>query len=69
MDNNYTIIVLVDGKKDWFKTFDNAVDAVNCYNKFIDYGTSLQERVVTLVEPSGKLHTKIYKPADLVRLN
>lgn len=68
MKTQYSVIVLVDGKKDWVQNFDNALDAVNCYNKFIDYGTSLKERMITLVEPSGKLHTKTYKPADLVRL-
>ena len=68
MANNYMVVVLLDGKKDWSQSFDNALDAVNCYNKFIDYGTSLKERIVTLVEPNGKMHTKTYKPADLVRL-
>jgi hypothetical protein len=68
MENGYSVIVVADGQLDWKKGFDNAVDAVNCYNKFIDHGTSISERVVTLVEPNGKLHTKIFRQPELVGL-
>ena len=61
MSGLFSVIVLTDGKKEWAHNFDNALDAVNCYNSFIDYGFCLDERVVTLVEPNGKLHTKTYK--------
>lgn len=66
MNNNYNIVVITDGQKNWVKEFDNAIDAVNCYNKFIDHGTCVSERVVTLVEPNGKMHTKIFKSPDLI---
>ena len=56
----YTVVVITDGEKTWAKNYDNAVDAVNSYNKFIDHGTCVSERVVSLVEPSGKLHSKVF---------
>ena len=38
----------------------NALDAVNVFNSFIDYGDAKEYRTVNLSEPSGKLHTKIF---------
>ena len=61
MEPMFSVVVITDGKCDWNKNFDNALDAVNCYNKFTDHGTCVNERVVTLVEPNGKLHTKTFK--------
>ena len=57
----YTVVVITDGKKEWAENFDNALEAVNCYNSFIDHGFCVDERVVSLVEPSGRFHTKIFK--------
>lgn len=59
--NKYMIVVFNDGDKEWVQNYDNAVDAVNSYNKFIDHGTCHTERIVTLVEPNGKFHSKIFK--------
>lgn len=61
MEPTYTVIVITDGRKEWAKNFDNALDAVNCYNSFVDHGFCLEERVVSLVEPSGKFHSKIFR--------
>lgn len=58
--NLYTVIVLSDGEKEWAQNFDNAIDAVNCYNKFVDHGNSVKERVVSLVEPGGHFHSKVF---------
>jgi len=61
MSNNlYTIIVSTDGLETWRNTFDNCVDAVNSYNKFVDHGFASRETVVLLAEPNGKLHNKIF---------
>jgi hypothetical protein len=43
----------------WVGRYSNALDAVNVYNSFIDYGFANEYRTVNLAEPSGKLHTKI----------
>ena len=56
----YTVVVITDGTKEWAKNYDNAIDAVIAYNKFIDHGTCVSERVISLVEPSGKYHSKIF---------
>lgn len=61
MGNTFSVVVMTDGKKEWASNFDNALDAVNCYNSFVDHGFCIDERIVTLVEPSGKLHTKMFK--------
>lgn len=59
-DNIYSVVVITDGKKEWADNYDNALDAVNAYNSFVDHGFCLEERVVSLVEPSGRFHTKIF---------
>lgn len=61
MDTNYSVIVTSDGQREWAEIYDNALDAVNAYNKFVDYGTSASERIIILVEPTGKFHNKIFK--------
>lgn len=62
----YTVVVITDGRKEWAQNYDNALDAVNSYNRFIDHGTCVNERVISLVEPSGKFHSKIFlNPAGL----
>ena len=43
---------------------DNAVDAVNSYNSFVDWGFAMEYSTVNLLEPSGKLHTKIFYRKD-----
>lgn len=66
MDTTYTVVVITDGKQEWAQNYDNALDAVTAYSKFIDHGTCTDERVVTLVEPNGKFHSKIFlNPAGL----
>jgi hypothetical protein len=44
----------------WVGRYSNALDAVNVFNSFIDYGDAKEYRTVNLSEPSGKLHTKIF---------
>lgn len=60
-DNIYSVVVITDGKKEWADNYDNALDAVNAYNSFVDHGFCVEERVVSLVEPNGRFHTKIFK--------
>ena len=44
----------------WVGRYSNALDAVNVFNSFIDYGDAKEYRVVNLSEPSGKMTTKIF---------
>ena len=41
-------------------TYDNAVDAVNSFNKCVDWGFANEYATYNLYEPSGKCHTKIF---------
>ena len=50
----------------WIGRYYNALDAVNVFNSFIDYGDANEYRVVNLSEPSGKLHTKTFYTTGLV---
>lgn len=59
--NIYTVVSIMDGEKEWTRNFNNALDAVNCYNSFTDHGLAIYERIVTLVEPNAETHTKIFK--------
>lgn len=45
---------------EWIGRYDNALDAVDIFNKFNDYGDAKQYRTVNLSEPSGKMHTKVF---------
>ncbi len=44
--------------------YDNAVDAVNAYNKFVDMGDAKDKRVVNLIEPNEVAHTKVFYAKD-----
>jgi hypothetical protein len=44
----------------WVGRYGNALDAVNVFNSFIDYGDAQEYRTVNLSEPSGKMHTKTF---------
>jgi hypothetical protein len=56
----YKITCAYDGKAPhWSMMLDNALDAVNSYRSFVDWGFADEYATVNLLEPSGKLHTKI----------
>ena len=46
------------------KTFDNALEAVLYYDQICDYGFAAFQREVTLIEPNGKIHQKVFTTAD-----
>jgi hypothetical protein len=50
----------------WVGRYANALDAVNVFNSFIDYGDAKEYRTVNLSEPSGKLHTRIFYANGMV---
>jgi hypothetical protein len=62
-DYKFMVQVITDGSTTYSKQFDNAIEAVNCYNSFTDWGFALTEREATLIEPNGKAHSKFfYRP-------
>jgi hypothetical protein len=44
----------------WSQRFDNALEAVNVFNKFNDFGDAESYRTINLAEPNGKMHTKVF---------
>jgi hypothetical protein len=51
----------------WVGRYANALDAVNVFNSFVDYGDAQEYRTVNLSEPSGKMHTKtFYRNGEVV---
>jgi hypothetical protein len=62
MEYLYSITCTYDGDKSphWIGRYDNALDAVSEFNKFVDYGLASEYSTVNLSEPNGKMHTKIF---------
>ena len=57
----YKITCSYDGQPAHFTLqLDNAIEAVNSYNSFTDWGFAMEYSTVNLLEPSGKLHTKTF---------
>ena len=62
MDYEYSVTSTYDGasQPNWIGRYDNALDAVSEFNKFVDYGLASEYATINLSEPSGKMHTKIF---------
>jgi hypothetical protein len=62
MEYLYAVTATYDGDKSphWVGRYDNALDAVSEFNKFVDYGLASEYATINLSEPSGKMHTKIF---------
>ena len=58
MEYNYVITMHYDGNYHSSYRYSNALDAVNEYNKCVDWGFADNYATYNLLEPSGKLHTK-----------
>ena len=68
MEYLYSVTCTYDGDKSphWTGRFNNALDAVDTYNKFVDWGLANEYSTVNLSEPSGKMHTKIFYRSGIV---
>jgi len=63
----YRITCAYDGKPSHFAIeFDNALDAVNSYRSFTDWGMANEFSTVNLSEPNGKMHTKNFYRTGMV---
>lgn len=63
----FSIAVAEDNDQTQYYQYSNAIDAVNVYNSFKDYGLAKYARTVILTEPNGQTHMKLLRPtrADL----
>ena len=62
MEYLYAVTATYDGDRSphWIGRYDNALDAVSEFNKFIDYGRASEYATINLSEPSVKMHPKIF---------
>ena len=60
--NSYEFMLQVveDGSVTYTRKFSNALDAVNCYNRFVDHGLCQLWREIVLLEPNGTAHSKTF---------
>lgn len=58
--NLYMIQVVEDGSVTFSRKYDNAIEAVHDYDRFVDFGHAKWQREIVLVEPSGKAHGKSF---------
>jgi hypothetical protein len=62
---SFIVVCITDSgtvaEKVWSREFDNAVEAVKCFDSFKDHDGCVLERVVTLTEPTGFTHSKVLK--------
>jgi hypothetical protein len=56
----YMIQVVEDGSVTYVRRFNNALEAVNTYNRFVDHGMCRIWREIVLVEPNGTAHSKTF---------
>jgi len=64
-DYIFQLQIIEDGACTWSQMFNNAVDAVNAYNRIVDYGFARNTREAMLLEPNGKIHEKVfYRPGS-----
>jgi hypothetical protein len=59
-DYEFMLQVVEDGSVTYSRKFNNAIDAVNCYNRFVDHGMCRMWREIVLVEPNGTAHSKTF---------
>ena len=68
MNYQFMLQIIEDGSVTFSERYDNALDAVNAYNKCVDYGNSRLWREIVLLEPNGKIHAKVFD-YPLVKVN
>ena len=56
----YMIQVVEDGSVTFIQRYNNAVDAVSAYNRFVDHGMCRMWREIVLLEPNGQAHAKTF---------
>jgi hypothetical protein len=57
---SYHIVVVTDGQETWKKDYNNCLQAVHDYDKFVDVGCSGFGQLIYLIEPDGTSHQKYF---------
>lgn len=60
-DYVFMVQVVEDGSCVFSRRYATAVEAVNVYNSFKDYGMCRYQREIVLVEPNGEVHSKVFE--------
>ena len=69
MEYLYSVTCSHDGEAQprWIGRFSDCLSAVECYQRFVDWGTAATYSTINLSEPNGKMHTKtFYKSGEMV---
>ena len=59
-DYSFSLHVVTDGIMTYMQRYNNAVEAIHAYDKFVDYGLASHLLEVVLVEPNNRVHTKSF---------
>ncbi len=57
---SYHIVVIADGRETFKKDYDNCLEAVHDFDKFVDVGCSGFGQLIYLIEPDGNTHKKYF---------
>jgi len=60
IDYKFVILVTEDENTPLTYEYKNALEAVNAFNMYQDYGSAKKHRSVTLREPDGTMHRKSF---------
>jgi hypothetical protein len=60
MDYNYSLTTSYDGKLIHTLRTADMLEAVDAWNKCVDYGDAIEHATYNLSDPNGKMFTKIF---------
>ena len=64
----FMLNVIEDGSVTFVRRFNNAVEAVSMYNRFVDHGMCRMWREIVLLEPNGTAHSKTFEHPSAPKL-
>jgi hypothetical protein len=67
MNYFFTISVKDDDEPVVVLNYNSALEAVNAYNRFVDYGSAKESRSIVFYEPNGTIHTKVFNTLTVAR--
>lgn len=62
----FTLQVITDGSVTYSRKYNNALEAVQAYERISDWGFAINTLEAVLVEPNGKIHDKMFERPRLV---
>jgi hypothetical protein len=64
----FMLNVIEDGSVTFVRRFNNALEAVTMYNRFVDHGMCRMWREIVLLEPNGTAHAKMFEHPSAPKL-